>query len=189
MSMRNGVIIAFPFALSGTNYSVPFTLAERSVPFKCYPRHMNLSGRKAQAARNDEVILEAAREVFTADPGAPISAVAQRAGVGISALYRRYPSKEALLQKLSLDTLRAYVAAAEAALTTSDPWEAFVEFMRGALDARSGALTIRLAGAFAATEELLAEVPKAYAATSQLLDNALKAGVIREGVAVGDISL
>ncbi len=150
---------------------------------------MNLSGRRAQAARNDEVILEAARHVFSADPGAPIAAVAQRAGVGISALYRRYPSKEALLQKLSLDTLRAYVEVAEAALTRGDPWEAFVEFMKGAVDARSGAMTVRLAGAFAVTEELMAEVPKAYEATRRLLEQALKAGVVREGVDVGDISL
>ena len=150
---------------------------------------MNLSGRKAQAARNDEVILEAARQVFTADPSAPIAAVAQRAGVGISALYRRYPSKEALLQKLSLDTLRAYVAVAEEALGHGDPWEAFVEFMKGALDARSGAMTVRLAGAFAVTEEMMAEVPRAYEATRRLLDSALKAGVIRSGVEVGDISL
>jgi AcrR family transcriptional regulator len=148
-----------------------------------------MSGRKAQAARNDEVILESARQVFTADPGAPIAAVAQRAGVGISALYRRYPSKEALLQKLSLDTLRAYVQVAEGALAKSDPWEAFVEFMRGALNARSGAMTIRLAGAFAVTEEIMAEVPRAYQATRRLLENALKAGVVREGVEVGDISL
>src|SRR5215211_7459340 len=39
-----------------------------------------LSGRRAQAARNDERILDAAREVFLADPGAPISAVAEHAG-------------------------------------------------------------------------------------------------------------
>ena len=52
-----------------------------------------LSGRRAQAARNDVRILEAARTVFVADPDAPISAVAKRAGVGISALYRPWDCK------------------------------------------------------------------------------------------------
>jgi AcrR family transcriptional regulator len=66
-----------------------------------------MSGRQAQAARNDQVILDAARAVFVADPTAPIAAVAERAGVGISALYRRYPSKEALLRTLCLDGLRS----------------------------------------------------------------------------------
>jgi AcrR family transcriptional regulator len=56
-----------------------------------------LRGRRAEAARNDQRILDAAREVFVADPGAPIAAVAKRAGVGIGALYRRYASKEELL--------------------------------------------------------------------------------------------
>ncbi len=40
-----------------------------------------MSGRRAQAARNDELIMNAAREVFVADPTAPIAAVAERAGV------------------------------------------------------------------------------------------------------------
>ena len=79
-----------------------------------------LSGRRAQAARNDELILQAARAVFVSDPSAPISAVAERAGVGISALYRRYGSKEELLRQLSGDGLRRYIAEAEAALADEE---------------------------------------------------------------------
>ena len=71
---------------------------------------MATRGRKAEAARNDELILEAARAVFVADPGAPVSAVAERAGVGIGALYRRYRSKEELLQRLAADGLARYLA-------------------------------------------------------------------------------
>src|SRR3981081_3373184 len=89
-----------------------------------------LSGRRAQAARNDQLILDAAREGFIADPGAPISAVAERAGVGISALYRRYASKEDLLRRLSLDGLHRYIAAAEAALAEEgDSWPSLRRFM------------------------------------------------------------
>ena len=62
-----------------------------------------LPGRRGQAARNDAVILDAARDVFLADPKAPIAAVADRAGVGISALYRRYASKDDLLRTLCHD--------------------------------------------------------------------------------------
>src|ERR671939_278668 len=85
-----------------------------------------LSGRRAEAARNDRRILDAAREVFVADPGAPIAAVAKRAGVGIGALYRRYGSKEELLRQLCGEGLQRYIAAVEAALADDDdPWEAF----------------------------------------------------------------
>src|SRR3954449_6908149 len=89
-----------------------------------------LPGRQRQAARNDETILTAAREVFLADPKAPISAVAERAGVGISALYRRYPGKEDLLRTLCHDGLRRYLAEAEAALDADDP----VAGLRGFLE-------------------------------------------------------
>ena len=114
-----------------------------------------LSGRRAEAARNDRRILDAARAVFVADPGAPIAAVAEHAGVGISALYRRYASKEELLRRLCGDGLKAYLAAAEEALADDgDPWEAFARFMRRVVDADTHSLTSRLAGAFTPTDEL-----------------------------------
>jgi AcrR family transcriptional regulator len=106
-----------------------------------------LSGRRAQAARNDHLILDAAREVFVADPGAPISAVAERAGVGISALYRRYASKEDLLRRLSLEGLHRYIAAAEGALADDgDVWVAFARFLSQVVEADTHSLTLRLAG-------------------------------------------
>jgi AcrR family transcriptional regulator len=149
-----------------------------------------LSGRRAQAARNDRRILEAARAVFGADPEAPIAAVAARAGVGIAALYRRYRSKEELLQRLALDGLRGYLAETEAALADDgDPWEAFTRFLRRSLDSGAGSLTVRLAGAFTPTEELRRAGRDAHAATQRLLDRAKAAGVLHPDIAVGDISL
>src|SRR3954449_8481819 len=107
---------------------------------------MILSGRRAQAAANDERILAAAREVFVADPEAPIAAVAARAGVGISALYRRYPSKEELLRKLCGDGLRESIAAAEAALADDgDAWKVFRRYMARVVDADAHTLSFRVA--------------------------------------------
>src|SRR5947207_1060150 len=95
----------------------------------------HLSGRRAQAARNDERILAAAREVFVVNPESPIAAVAHRAGVGISALYRRYESKEDLLRRLCADGLALYIAAVEQALAyDGEPWDAFVLFMQRAVE-------------------------------------------------------
>lgn len=149
-----------------------------------------LSGRRAEAARNDGRILEAAREVFVADPGAPISAVAGRAGVGIGALYRRYASKEELLQRLALDGLRRYAAAVEAALNDEgDPWDAFAGFMRLALEAGAGSLAPLLAGSFAATDELEREAREANDAARRLLERAKAAGALRADIEVGDVSL
>jgi AcrR family transcriptional regulator len=149
-----------------------------------------MSGRRAQAARNDQRILEAARAVFTADPEAPIAAVAAEAGVGIAALYRRYRSKEELLQRLALDGLRGYIAETEAALADDgDPWDAFASFLRRSLDSGAGSLTVRLAGAFTPTEELQRAGRDAHAATQRLLDRAKAAGALHPDITVGDISL
>ena len=118
-----------------------------------------MSGRRAEAVRNDRVILDAAREVFVADPKAPISAVAGRAGVGIGALYRRYGSKEDLLRRLAADGLAVYIAVVGAALADEgDPWEAFANFMRRIVDADTHSLTLRLAGTFSPTEELFGPI-------------------------------
>jgi AcrR family transcriptional regulator len=151
---------------------------------------MPLSGRRAEAARNDERILEAARDVFVADPGAPIAAVAERAGVGISALYRRYASKEDLLRTLCGDGLRRYIAAVEAALADSgDPWEAFAAFMRRGVDEGSNSLTLALAGTFTPTEELYRDAALAQELNQRLFERTRAAGAIRPDVEVNDVSL
>lgn len=149
-----------------------------------------LNGRRAEAARNDGRILDAARAVFLANPDAPIATVAARAGVGIGALYRRYRSKDALLQRLASDGLRRYIAAAEAALAdASDPWAAFAGFMRRCLDGGTSALTLRLAGTYTATEALHREGRAAHEVTRRLLDRTKAAGALRPDIAVGDLSL
>lgn len=149
-----------------------------------------MNGRKAQAARNDQVILDAARAVFVADPGAPIAAVAERAGVGISALYRRYAGKEDLLRKLCADGLKTYIAEAETALADeSDPWNAFAGFMRRVVDADVQSLTINLAGTFTPDEDLRRTSTRAAELAERVFDRAARAGALRPGVNVADTSL
>ncbi|MDT5075491.1 MAG: hypothetical protein QOJ80_128 [Mycobacterium sp.] len=54
---------------------------------------------RADAARNVERILRAAREVYgELGPDAPVEAVAHRAGVGERTLYRRFPAKADLVR-------------------------------------------------------------------------------------------
>src|SRR6188508_2537206 len=54
---------------------------------------------RADAARNRERVLEAAKSVFSAGgPDASLEAVAKRAGVGIGTLYRHFPTREDLFE-------------------------------------------------------------------------------------------
>lgn len=149
----------------------------------------NLSGRRSQAARNDGAILAAARDVFLDDPKAPIAAVADRAGVGISALYRRYKGKEELLRTLCHDGLRTFVAEAEAAAAEPDGWAALVRFLRGVVEADVHSLTVHLAGTFTSTPEMIAEAIRANGLATDLVARAHDSGRLRRDVVVADITL
>ncbi|MGK5444820.1 TetR/AcrR family transcriptional regulator [Micromonospora sp. URMC 105] len=153
------------------------------------PTTAPLAGRRAQAARNDAVILEAARAVFLADPKAPIAAVAERAGVGISALYRRYAGKEDLLRKLCHDGLRRYIEAAEEAAGDPDDWAAFAGFLERVVDADVHSLTVHLAGTFTPTPEMGRDAARANELTAGLVERARGAGRLRPDLVVQDVGL
>lgn len=150
----------------------------------------SLPGRQREAARNDALILQAAREVFIADADAPIAAVAVRAGVGIGALYRRYGSKEDLLRQLSRDGLTRYIELIETALADSrEPGPAFATFMQEAVIADTHSLTLHLAGRFVPTEDLWRDGDRAAEMTAALLGRVREAGALRPEITVGDLTM
>lgn len=152
------------------------------------PTGTRLSGRRAQAARNDERIMEAARAVFLADPDAPISAVAKQAGVGISAIYSRYSGKEELLRTLCHEGLSRFVAETEAALADDrDPWAVFTDYMARIVDADTSSLTLALAGTFTPTDEMFALAERANELMEELFDRSRS--TLRNDLAVHDLSL
>jgi AcrR family transcriptional regulator len=153
------------------------------------PATTPMTGRRAQAARNDAVILEAARAVFLDDPKAPIAAVAERAGVGISALYRRYAGKEDLLRRLCHEGLRRYIAEAEAASAEPDGWLAFAGFLCRVVDADVHSLTTHLAGTFTPTEEMGRDAVRSAELTTELVRRAQGDGRLRSDLVVQDVGL
>lgn len=149
-----------------------------------------LSGRRREAARNDVEILDAAREVFLADPAAPVSAVAARANVGIGALYRRYASKEDLLRELSRDGLARYRAELERALADDrDPWTVYSECLTRVLDGGSQALAQRLAGTFTPTPDLTDLAQRTGALATAVHQRAQRGKALRSDVSHEDVVL
>jgi AcrR family transcriptional regulator len=149
-----------------------------------------LSGRKAEAARNDGAIVDAARTVFIRTPEAPMSAVAAEAGVGVGALYRRYAGKEQLLQTLCADGLRRFIGVAEAALAeTGDPWAAFAGYVRGIIESDVHALTVRLAGTFTPTAELHDLAARAGTLGDEVFRRARDAGALRPDFEAADVPM
>jgi len=151
-------------------------------------RRVPLRGRQAQAAVNDRTILQAAREVFLADPTAPISAVAERAGVGIGALYHRYNSKEDLLRTLCRRGQDIYVTEVERALASeSEPWEAFVAYLQRIVAANTHGLTVRLAGTFTPSAEQLDLAERMRAMGVELFERVRGSGALRPDITYLDI--
>lgn len=149
-----------------------------------------LSGRRAEAARNDVRILDSARTVFLANPSAPIAEVAKAAEVGISALYRRYASKEALLRELARDGLTRYIADLRAALDEEgDAWDVYSRCMHRIVDGQSQALAQRVAGTFRPTAELTRLAGEASRLADELHRRIQRAGALRADVSPADIVL
>ncbi len=135
-------------------------------------------------------ILGAAREIFLADPAAPISAVAARAKVGISALYRRYASKDDLLRELARDGLVRYITELERALADDrDPWTVYADCLTRVLDGGSQALAQRLAGTFIPTPGLSELAKRAGTLAAEVHKRAQQAGALRDDVTPADIVL
>jgi AcrR family transcriptional regulator len=88
---------------------------------------------RADAARNRALILDAARTAF-ADGGLDVGVeeIARRAGVGKGTLYRRFPTKEALVRAIFDGILVEFERLAAAAGEDPDPAEAFAAFLEGA---------------------------------------------------------
>ena len=145
-------------------------------------------GRQAEARRNDRAVLDAAREVFAVHgPDASVAQVAAQAGVGIGSLYRRYPTKEALLQHLCRSSMLQQVTAAEEALDPGrDPWEALAGFVRECVGFRAGVLSA-VAGRMAVTEEMRAIARHAHDLLEELVQGAKRAGALRGDATSVDI--
>lgn len=86
--------------------------------------------RRADAERNRERILAAARAAFADSEGdVSMAAVARRAGVGMATLYRNFPNRQALLMAVYVDDVDAVCAAAEATPGEA-PGAAFTAWLR-----------------------------------------------------------
>jgi AcrR family transcriptional regulator len=87
--------------------------------------------KRADARRNYEQLIAAAREAFTeADRSASLEEIARRAGVGIGTLYRHFPTRTDLIQAVYVDEVEALAESAEA-VANDEPWDALIRWLHG----------------------------------------------------------
>ena len=85
---------------------------------------------RADARRNREKVLRAAREAFAASGFAvPLDEIAARAGVGPGTVYRHFPTKEALFEAVVAARIEDLISDARARSDAADPGEAFFGFL------------------------------------------------------------
>jgi AcrR family transcriptional regulator len=88
---------------------------------------------RADAQRNLVRVLDAAREVFAAHGiDAPVTDIAERAGVGVGTIFRRFPTKDDLLVAVVEQRTAQLIDAADVALESADPGAALRSFMETA---------------------------------------------------------
>jgi len=146
---------------------------------------------RADARRNRDRVLEAARAAFGAE-GSEVSLdeIARRAGVGPGTVYRHFPTKEALFEAVVFDRIGELVAEAGALSDDPDPGRAFSSFVERL--AREGALKRDLVEALASggIHLQLGEAPILRALTdvlAELLHRAQRAGAVRSDISVDDV--
>ena len=148
-----------------------------------------LSGRRAQAALDDARILESARAVFVDDPRAPVTAVAKRAGVGISALIQRATRA----RRICCASFATTVCSGSSWRprrrwrTIATTWTAFADYMRRMVDADTSSMTLALAGTFTPTAEMFALAQRANELLRAVFERARD--VLRPDLEVHDLSL
>jgi AcrR family transcriptional regulator len=146
---------------------------------------------RADARRNRERILSAARDVFVEQGAdAPLDEVARRAGVGIATLYRRFPDRPTLLRQLALEVMGRSAGEARAARAEEpDAFGALARYLHRAVDLRFGAVMPVIVGRLTMDEELRAARRESVEQLNRIVAAAHGDGSLRPDVAPGDIGL
>ena len=137
---------------------------------------------RADAARNRDALLKAAKSVFAAKgAAASLEEVAREAGVGIGTLYRRFPTRDVLVEAVYGNEVEQLVGAASQLMATKAPVAALREWLLMFVD-------------YIVTKHNMAEVLKAivgsstYAATGARVKDTI-AKLAERAVASGEVSL
>lgn len=146
---------------------------------------------RADALRNRERVLEAAKAVFSAGgPEASLEAVAKRAGVGIGTLYRHFPTREDLFEAVYRREVDQLGELAEQLKTARDPVDALRRWLRSNVEfvATKKGMSAALALTFQSSSELAAfSMDRLSRAIGSLLDRAVAAGEMRGDVSPADL--
>jgi AcrR family transcriptional regulator len=145
---------------------------------------------RSDAERNRRLVLEAAALAFAEEGlGVGMAEIARRAGVGNATVFRRFPTKDALIEAIIDEKIEELRDAAARARRLDDPWAALVRFLETTAE-----LQARDRGFFQATEQYLLDHPDLLRrhrpiveAVDPLVERAQAMGVLRDDVTTLDL--
>jgi AcrR family transcriptional regulator len=146
---------------------------------------------RADARRNRELLVAAARDVFSAQgAGASMEAIAKQAGVGVGTLYRHFPNRLDLVEAVYQTDVEELWESAQRAVAELEPWPAveafFSAFQRYAQTKQ--ALMAELHQAFEKNPEMRSRARGLIESSFDLVvDRAKAAGAVREDVTGSDL--
>ncbi len=165
---------------------------EAPLTFEGGPEHED-AGRpmRADARRNYELLVTAAREVFAQDGGgASMEAIARKAGVGVGTLYRHFPKRIDIVEAVYRTDVDNLVHTAEQVSVDLEPWPAVVAFLEAFVRYAQGKRTFlnELREAFEKNPDLkLDMVDRIRQAMELVVERAQAAGVMRTDVSGADL--
>lgn len=146
---------------------------------------------RADAVRNRELVLEAAKSVFSSGgPETSLEAVARAAGVGIGTLYRHFPTREALFEAVYRREVEQLAELAEQLKQDAEPLEALRRWMHSNVRfvaTKKGMSTALALAAYKNPELFSYSFERLTRAVGGLLDRAIGAGEIRDDISPEDL--
>jgi AcrR family transcriptional regulator len=135
---------------------------------------------RADAERNRARILEAAAELF-----------AERAGVGVGSVYRRFPEKTDLIDAIFEERIEKMVSFLDEALAMDDPWEGLSHFIESAsaMHAADRGLRQLIFGSGHGHAFVDRGIGRVRPAVAELVTRAKASGQLREDIEVFDVPL
>lgn len=147
---------------------------------------------RSDASRNQARVLDAARELL-AERGLDVTMdeIARRAGVGVGTAYRRFGSRDELLDALFEERTSAYFELAEQALALPDPWDGLATFLERSaeLQARDRGLHDLLRGDPRTAERVRAIREAILPLVERVVERARATGDVRPDLDARDVPL
>jgi AcrR family transcriptional regulator len=145
---------------------------------------------RADAARNRARLIEAARELF-AERGLNVTMdeIARHAGVGVGTAYRRFASREALIEALFDDRIEQVIANVETAAADPDPWNGLVTMIENSIEMQAADRGLKelLFSPVELRQRVAVVRERMFPVVERVFTRAHEAGVLRDDVTALDL--